>query len=180
MNGLDGVVLSFEKQSAYATAEATDNISQRFEALEESYPGLKFVSLMNQGDYIYLIVNAILKSLALGAVFAILILYLFLRDLRPTFITLCSIPISVVFAIVLMYFSGVTLNMISLPRANTAKGLRDCSFAAFSCKRICASCKIRCCETSKVLLTVSKRIRNESKYTDGFCSTLFPAKKASS
>lgn len=123
LNGLDGVVLSFEKQSAYATAEATDNISQRFEALEESYPGLKFVSLMNQGDYIYLIVNAILKSLALGAVFAILILYLFLRDLRPTFITLCSIPISVVFAIVLMYFSGVTLNMISLSGLAVAVGM---------------------------------------------------------
>ena len=114
LNGRDGVVLTFEKQSTYATADTTNNLSDRFRALEQEYPGLKFVSLMNQGDYIYMIVNSILSSLLLGAVFAVLVLFLFLKDLRPTFITLCSIPLSVVFAIVLMYFSGVTLNMISL------------------------------------------------------------------
>ena len=123
LNGQDGIVLSFEKQSTYATAETTDNIADRFRALEQEYPGLSFVSLMSQGDYIYLIVDAILNSLLLGAVFAILVLYLFLRDLRPTFITLCSIPISVIFAIVLMYFTGVTINMISLSGLAVAVGM---------------------------------------------------------
>lgn len=102
LNGQDSVMLSFEKQSTYATAETTNNIQARFRQLEQEYPGLQFVVLMNQGDYIYLIVNSILSSLLLGAVFAILVLYLFLWDLRPTFITLCAIPISVIFAIVLM------------------------------------------------------------------------------
>ena len=55
-----------------------------------------------------------LQNLLLGAILAILILLVFLRDLRPTIITAVSIPLSVIFAIVLMYFSGVTLNMISL------------------------------------------------------------------
>ena len=114
LDGLDSVILSFEKQSTYATAEATDHILERFEALEKEYPGLKFVPLMNQGDYIYMIVESIIGSLLWGALFAILVLWLFLKDLRPTFITLCSIPISVVFAVVLMYFSNVTINMISL------------------------------------------------------------------
>ena len=123
LNGKDGIVLSFEKQSTYATAETTDNIEERFRALEKEYPGLSFVSLMSQGDYIYLIVDTILNSLLLGAVFAILILFLFLRDLRPTFITLCSIPISVIFAIVLMYFTGVTINMISLSGLAVAVGM---------------------------------------------------------
>ena len=123
LNGKDGIVLSFEKQSTYATAETTDNIEARFRALEKEYPGLSFVSLMSQGDYIYLIVDTILNSLLLGAVFAILILFLFLRDLRPTFITLCSIPISVIFAIVLMYFTGVTINMISLSGLAVAVGM---------------------------------------------------------
>ena len=123
LGGLPGLVLSFEKQSTYATAEATDNILARFDQLEKEYPGLRFVSLMNQGDYIYLIVESILSSLLLGAVFAVLILLLFLKDLRPTFITLCSIPISVVFAIVLMYFSGVTINMISLSGLAVAVGM---------------------------------------------------------
>ena len=123
LDGLDSIVLSFEKQSTYATAETTDNISARFRQLEQEYDGLKFVSLMNQGDYIYMIVESILSSLMLGAVFAVLILFVFLRDLRPTFITLCSIPISVIFAVVLMYFSGVTLNMISLSGLAVAVGM---------------------------------------------------------
>lgn len=123
LNGQDSVMLSFEKQSTYATAETTNNIQARFRQLEQQYPGLQFVALMNQGDYIYLIVNSILSSLLLGALFAILVLYLFLRDLRPTFITLCAIPISVIFAIVLMYFSGVTINMISLSGLAVAVGM---------------------------------------------------------
>jgi len=123
LDGMDGIVLSFEKQSTYATAETTENIEARFRKLEQEYDGLKFVSLMNQGDYIYMIVETILNSLLLGALFAVIILFVFLWDLRPTFITLCSIPISVIFAIVLMYFSGVTINMISLSGLAVAVGM---------------------------------------------------------
>ena len=123
LDRIDSIMLTFEKQSTYATAETTNNILERFRELEAEYPGLKFVSLMNQGDYIYLIVDTIVNSLLLGAVFAIIVLFLFLRDLRPTFITLCSIPISVIFAIVLMYFSGVTINMISLSGLAVAVGM---------------------------------------------------------
>ena len=123
LDGENGIMLSFEKQSTYATAETTNNISERFRELEQKYPGLKFVSLMNQGDYIYLIVDSIMNSLLLGALFAVIVLYIFLKDLRPTFITLCAIPISVIFAIVLMYFSGVTINMISLSGLAVAVGM---------------------------------------------------------
>ena len=123
LDGLDCVMLTFEKQSTYSTAGATDNILARFEELEAEDSGLHFVSLMNQGDYIYLIVEQILSSLLLGAIFAVLILFLFLKDWRPTVITLLSIPTSVVFAIVLMYFSGVTLNMISLSGLAVAVGM---------------------------------------------------------
>ncbi|MBQ8236741.1 MAG: efflux RND transporter permease subunit [Oscillospiraceae bacterium] len=123
LNGENSVMLSFEKQSTYATAETTNNIEARFEQLQAEFPGLTFVALMNQGDYIYLIVDTIMNSLLLGAVFAVIILFIFLKDIRPTFITLCSIPISVIFAIVLMYFSGVTINMISLSGLAVAVGM---------------------------------------------------------
>lgn len=123
LDGQDSIVLTFEKQSTYATAETTDNIHARFRQLEAEFDGLRFVSLMNQGDYIYMIVETILSSLFLGALFSVLILFIFLRDIRPTFITLCSIPISVIFAIVLMYFSGVTLNIISLSGLAVAVGM---------------------------------------------------------
>lgn len=114
INGNNGVLLSFTKQSNYATAEVSDNIEAKFNALQEENAGLTFTSLMSQGNYIYMIVDSVFQNLIFGAVLAILILFLFLRDLKPTLIIACSIPISVVFAVVLMYFSGVTLNMVSL------------------------------------------------------------------
>ncbi len=123
LNGSDGVMLTFDKQSNAATAEVSDNLKARFDELEEEYPGLEFVSLMDQGDYIYLIINSIISSMLTGALFAIIILFLFLRDLRPTVITMVSIPVSVIFAFVLMYFSGVTLNMISLSGLAVAVGM---------------------------------------------------------
>ena len=114
LNGENGILLSFTKQSNYATAEVSNNIRDRFDQLTAHDEGLSFVPLMDQGDYIYLIVETILSSLLWGAVFSVVVLFLFLRDWRPTLITLISIPVSVIFAVVLMYFTGVTINMISL------------------------------------------------------------------
>ncbi len=114
INGENGVLLSFTKQSTYATATVADNVIDKFESLEKTHKGLHFKALMNQGEYIHQVINSVLKNLLLGAVLAILILLFFLRDIRPTIITTISIPVSVVFALALMYFSGVTLNLISL------------------------------------------------------------------
>lgn len=114
IGGNDGVLVSFTKQSGYATAEVAANINEAFSELSAKYDGLSFTNLMDQGEYIHLVVNSVLENLLMGAVLAIIILWLFLRDIRPTLITAFSIPISLTFAIVLMYFSGVTLNIISL------------------------------------------------------------------
>ena len=123
LNGENGILLSFTKQSNYATAEVSNNITDRFRTLETQYEGLSFVPLMDQGDYIYLIVDTILSSLLWGAVFSVVVLFLFLRDWRPTLITLISIPVSVIFAVVLMYFTGVTINMISLSGLAVSVGM---------------------------------------------------------
>ncbi len=114
INGSDGIVLSFSKQSDIATAEVCNNINSELTALSDANEGLHFTTLYSQGDYIDIVVNGVLQNLLMGAVLAIIILFLFLRDIRPTVIVACSIPISVIFAIVLMYFSGVSLNLISL------------------------------------------------------------------
>ena len=123
LNGENGILLSFTKQSNYATAEVSNNITDRFQTLETQYEGLSFVPLMDQGDYIYLIVDTILSSLLWGAVFSVVVLFLFLRDWRPTLITLIAIPVSVIFAVVLMYFTGVTINMISLSGLAVSVGM---------------------------------------------------------
>ena len=123
LNGNNGIIASFSKQSNYATAEVSDNITARLDQLTGQYEGLSFEPLMDQGDYIYLIVETILSSLLWGALFSVVVLFLFLRDWRPTLITLISIPISVIFAIVLMYFTGVTINMISLSGLAVSVGM---------------------------------------------------------
>ena len=114
INGNSGVVFSFSKQSDAATATVSENIAKKLNSLTQENEGLHFTTLMDQGDYIDIIINSVLQNLLMGAVLAIIILYLFLRDIKPTLIVALSIPIRVILALVLMYFSGVTLNMISL------------------------------------------------------------------
>ena len=114
INGNPGIVLSFSKSSNTASSTVCENINAKLDSLSKEVDGLHFTNLYNEGDYINLVINNVLQNLLMGAVLAIIILFLFLRDIKPTLIVACSIPISVVFAIVLMYFSGVTLNMISL------------------------------------------------------------------
>lgn len=114
INDKNGVLLAFSKQSGYSTAEVADRVNEKFASLSEKYPQLEFTSLSDQGEYIHLVVDSVLNNLIIGAILAIIILLLFLRDIRPTIITAVSIPISVTFAIALMYFSGVTLNVMSL------------------------------------------------------------------
>ena len=123
INGENGIMLSFSKQSNYATAEVCENIQDKFDSLSAEYEGLKFTTLMDQGDYIHLVVDSILSSLLWGALFAILILFLFLRSVKPTIITICSIPISLIFAILLMYFSGISINLISMSGLAVSVGM---------------------------------------------------------
>ena len=123
LNGNNGLILMFSKQSNYATAKVSDNINAAFEELSAQYPGLTFTALMDQGDYIYLLRDSILSSLLWGALFSVVILFLFLRDWRPTVITLCSIPISLLFALTLMYFTGVSINIMSLSGLSISVGM---------------------------------------------------------
>ena len=114
VNGNDAVVLSFSKQSTASTSTVSDAINEEIEKLQEENPDVHITPLMDQGDYIHLIVNNVLSNLVMGGLLAVLVLLLFLRDIRPTIIIAFSIPLSVLFAVVLMYFSNMTLNMISL------------------------------------------------------------------
>ena len=114
LDGENGILLQVQKQTGYSTGDVTHKINDRFEKLKEADNSFQVIPLMDQGDYIDMVVGAVLKNLLMGAVLALLILYLFLKDIRPTFIVALSIPISILTAIVLMFFTGVTVNIISL------------------------------------------------------------------
>ena len=114
VNGNPAVAVTMEKATGFSTGDVTERLGERFRDLEEENEGLHVSILMNQGVYIDLVVDSVVQNLLIGGLLSIVILFLFLWDLRPTIIVACSIPLSVVTAIVLMYFSGVTLNIISL------------------------------------------------------------------
>lgn len=114
VNGNPAIMLSIEKQTGYSTGDVTKRIKTRFESLEKENDKLHMTILMNQGVYIDTIVQSVMENMIVGAILAVLILILFLKDIKPTLVIACSIPLSVVFAIVLMYFTGISLNIISL------------------------------------------------------------------
>ena len=114
LNGQSAVVLSVFKSSTAGTNEVSKNIATAISELEEQYPGLSVLTLMDQGDYITMIINGVLQSMIVGAALAILILALFLKNVKPTIVVAVSIPLSVLTALILMYFTGISLNMMSL------------------------------------------------------------------
>lgn len=114
VNDNPGVILSIAKQNEYSTKSVSDRLSDKFDELHKQDDKVSFTTLMDQGMYIDLVVNSVLSNLVIGAVLAVIILLFFLKDICPTGIIAVSIPVSVIFAIVLMYFSGITLNVISL------------------------------------------------------------------
>ena len=114
INGQAGVMLTIQKQTGYSTGDVSERINKQMAELQAEDPDLLLLPLMDQGVYIDLVTDSVFNNMISGAILAILILIVFLKDLRPTLVIACSIPISVVAAVVCMYFSGVTLNIISL------------------------------------------------------------------
>ena len=114
VNGNPAVMISMEKQTGYSTGDVTNRLLAKFKSLEKSTDGLHLTVLMNQGVYIDMIVDSVVQNMILGAILAIFVLILFLKDFRPTLVITCSIPLSVIFAVVLMYFSNISLNIISM------------------------------------------------------------------
>lgn len=114
VNGNNGVIMSVQKQNNYSSADVSDRVAKKLTELKKENKGFHFINIMDQGVYIDMVTGSVLENLLVGAGLAIIILLLFLKDIKPTIVIACSIPLSVIFAVVLMYFSGVTLNVISL------------------------------------------------------------------
>lgn len=114
INGSPGVLLTIQKQTGYSTGDVSDKLKDRFEEMTSEDENLSLIILMDQGIYIDMVMDSVISNVLFGAVLAILILIIFLKDLRPTLVIALSIPVSLVTAVVCMYFSGITLNIISL------------------------------------------------------------------
>ena len=123
INNEDGVMLSVFKNSTASTSDVSHAAAQELQKLEQDNPGLHLTVVSDQGSYIDTYISTIFQSLFLGALLAVVVLIIFLRDWRPTLIMAFSIPFSVLCALLLMYFSGIQLNIMSLGGISLAIGM---------------------------------------------------------
>ncbi len=123
LTGEQAVVLAIYKSPTSGTNEVSAGVNEALKDLEEQHEGLRTVNLMDQGSYITLIISDLLRAMITGALLAIVILAIFLRDIRPTLVVGISIPLSVLFTMVLMYFSGLTLNIMTLSGLSLGIGM---------------------------------------------------------
>lgn len=123
IDGEEGVLISIFKGSTASTSDVAKTCEAAIEKLEGDYEGLKVTPIMNQGDYITMFISSILQSMISGALLAVLVLILFFKDVKPTLVVAFSIPFSVLFAILIMYFSDISINIMTLAGLGLAIGM---------------------------------------------------------
>ncbi len=123
VNGNPGVTIAIQKSSLASTTDVTKSVNDEIETLLLNNEDLSIATLLDQGVYINIVIDSVMTNLVYGGLIAFLVLLVFLKDLRPTLIIGFSIPISLVFSIVLMYFSNVNLNIISLSGLSLGVGM---------------------------------------------------------
>ncbi len=116
VNAKAGVVLAVQKQPGANTLELTERIGQELAAIQRTLPdGMKIESeLFRQADFITVAVDNVIKALLDGAIFVVIILFLFLWNLRTTAISVVAMPLSLVVAIFAMKLLGITINTMTL------------------------------------------------------------------
>ena len=123
LNGEQASVLKIYKDDSSSAGNVSSNCLEAFDELEAQYDGLNVVVLSNQGSYISVLIKSILTSMLVGAALAIIVLAIFLKDIKPTLVVGVSIPLSVLFAVVLMYFTGLDLNVMTLAGLSLGIGM---------------------------------------------------------
>jgi HAE1 family hydrophobic/amphiphilic exporter-1 len=114
---LDGeacIGLSIYKEMRYNTVKAVEDLKEALDEMEKSLPGYTFTVVEDQGNFISGAIGEVRDSLAGGIFLAVFVLMLFLRRIGPTAIVSIAIPISIIATFVLMYFTGLTLNIMTL------------------------------------------------------------------
>jgi len=114
INGERSIGLSIYKETKFNTVKAVDDLTNELEKIRKALPGYKFTIVSNQGTFIKTAVDEVKNTLLIGILLAVIVLYVFLRRIGTTLIVSLAIPISIVASFNLMYFNGLTLNIMTL------------------------------------------------------------------
>lgn len=123
LNGSTSIGISITKQSDANTVEVSNDIKKELKTIEKQFPDLKFVVGFDQADFINSSISSVSQSAIFGAILAVIVIFLFLRNLRTTMIIAISIPTSFFATFALMNLQGMTLNMITLCALTLAVGM---------------------------------------------------------
>lgn len=113
-NGHSSIDMMISKQSGTNTVKVTEAAQKEMASLDRELAGVEAAEIYNTADYVKQSLSTVYFNGLAGSFFAVLVLYLFLRNLRTTFIIAAAIPISIIATFSLLYFSGITLNMMTL------------------------------------------------------------------
>ena len=114
LNGERGIGLSVYKEMQQNTVRVVDDITRQLGIIEQALPGYKFSVISNQGTFIKNAINEVKNSAVLGMLLAVIVLFVFLRRVGTTLIVSLAMPVSIVATFNMMYFNGLTLNIMTL------------------------------------------------------------------
>ena len=114
VNGVPGLRLSVNKQSGKNTVEVARGVHKELELITRDIPHIEIIPIIDTSDYIQRSIANVGSSAVYGGILAVLVLLLFLRNLNSTFIIATAVPVSIIATFALMYFSGFTLNLMTL------------------------------------------------------------------
>ncbi len=114
INGKRSIGLSIYKEMQFNTVKVVDGVLEQLAVIEQALPGYKFTVITNQGTFINSSIGEVKESALMGILLAILVLFVFLRRFGTTLIVSLAIPISIVATFNLMFFNGLSLNIMTL------------------------------------------------------------------
>lgn len=121
-NGVDSIGVQITKSSDANTVDVADNVTKKINELKKDHAGIKVVKMFDQATPIKDSVNTMLNKAIIGALFAVIIILLFLRDFRSTIISVISIPLSLLIAVLALKQMDISLNMMTLGAMTVAIG----------------------------------------------------------
>jgi HAE1 family hydrophobic/amphiphilic exporter-1 len=114
INGQRCVGLSIYKETGFNTVKAVEDLTKSFETIKKALPSYDFIIIQNQGEFIQIAIDEVQETALIGILIAVFVLFIFLRRLKVTAIISFAIPISVIATFNLMYFNGLSLNIMTL------------------------------------------------------------------
>lgn len=123
INGIPSITLTIERQSTANTVNVSDNVMRVVDSLIIDLPELDFMVLLDPADFIRMSLANVVDSALIGGLLAVIILYIFLKNVRSTFVVATAMPISIIATFVLMYYADITINFMSLGGLTLGLGL---------------------------------------------------------